>query len=365
MQENKDELLLKEEEFRYVTFPIKWPMIWKFYKKQVGNFWVSEEVDLSNDLNDWSKLSDNEQHFIKYVLAFFAASDGIVSENLVMNFCSEVKIMEAQYFYGFQNMMEAIHSQMYSRLIETYISDPKEKDKLFNAVETIPCIKKKAEWAQKWIGDTTYNRLPLFIQQALSNKKLQKKNKKVNDWVKKGKNCPSFAERLIAFAAVEGIFFSGSFCAIFWLKNKGIMPITLSNELISRDEGLHQDFACLLYSKLQNKLSTNIVHNIIKEAVEIEKEFIIESLPCKLIGMNSEKMSTYIEYVADRLLMVLGYPKLWNNNNPFPFMEMISLEGKTNFFERRVSEYGRSGININNDEKENNADNIIRFDVDF
>lgn len=352
------EPLLQIENSRYVLFPIKYEDIWEAYKTQVSNFWVAEEIDLSKDMIDWNKLNDSEKHFIKHVLAFFAASDGIVAENLVMNFCSEVQVLEASFFYGFQNMMEAVHSEMYSLLLDTYISDAKEKEHLFNAIETIPCIKQKANWAIKWIGDTSLQRLPAAIQDLLT--KYKGDNLEAAAWIQRGLNCPSFPERLVAFAAVEGIFFSGSFCAIFWLKNRGLMPgLTLSNEFISRDEGLHQDFACLLYSKLNTKLPEDKVHGIIREAVEIETEFIIDALPCKLIGMDSGKMQTYIQYVADRLLKQLGYTPIWNSQNPFNFMDMISVPGKTNFFERRVSEYRRHGIIKNQDE------NTIRFDAAF
>lgn len=351
------ETLLEPENARYVLFPIKDREIWDAYKTQVSLFWVPEEIDLNQDMADWKRLTDDERHFIKHVLAFFAASDGIVAENLVMNFCNEIQVLEASFFYGFQNMMEAVHSEMYSLLIDTYITDAAEKEQLFNAIETIPCVKRKAEWALKWIGDTSFQRLPKPVQDLL---KSQVSPEEVCRWVQQGLSCPTFAERLVAFAAVEGIFFSGSFCAIFWLKNRGLMPgLTLSNEFISRDEGLHQDFACLLYSKLQNKLPESKAHEIIQDAVKIEKEFIVDALPCKLIGMDSQKMSQYIEYVADRLLGQLGYGPVWKAVNPFSFMEMISLPGKTNFFERRVSEYRRHGIIKNKDE------NAVRFDVQF
>ena len=309
-----NEPLLTESEDRYVMFPIQDNDIWKMYKKQMDCFWRAEEIDLSKDLADWNKLTTNEQHFIKMVLAFFAASDGIVLENLGMRFMSEVQLSEARAFYGFQIMMENIHSETYSLLIDTYIKEGEEKSKLFKALENFECIKKKGDWAIKWINDKR----------------------------------SSFATRLLAFACVEGIFFSGAFCAIYWLKKRGLMPgLTFSNELISRDEGMHTDFAVLLYSKLKNKCSKKKVYELIKEAVAIEKEFICEALPCRLIGMNSDKMSQYIEFVADRLVSQLGYEKIFNTANPFDFMEMISLEGKTNFFERRVSEYSLSSGNKN------------------
>ena len=301
--------LLVENPNRYVMFPIEDADIWKSYKKQMDCFWRAEEVDLSKDYKDWEKLTDNEKYFIKMVLAFFAASDGIVLENLGMRFMSEVQMPEARAFYGFQIMMENIHSEMYSLLIDSYIKNDDEKDKCFKAIENFPCIKKKADWAIKWINDKR----------------------------------SAFATRLVAFACVEGIFFSGSFCAIYWLKKRGLMPgLTFSNELISRDEGMHTDFAVLLYSKLQKKISKSRIYEIIKEAVEIEKEFICDALPCRLIGMNSNLMSQYIEFVADRLVVQLGYEKIYNVGNPFDFMEMISIEGKTNFFEKRVGDYSLS-----------------------
>jgi len=290
-------------------FPLTDTDIWKAYKKQVDCFWRAEEIDFSDDLIHWKTLNNDEKHFIKMILAFFAASDGIVLENLGTRFLSEVQLPEARAAYGFQLMMENIHSETYSLLIDSYIKDEKEKMKLFQAINNFPCIKKKADWACKWIEDKR----------------------------------SSFATRLIAFACVEGIFFSGSFCSIFWLKKRGLMPgLTFSNELISRDEGMHTDFAILLYSKLNKKCKKKKVHDMIKDAVEIEKEFICEALPCKLIGMNSKLMSQYIEFVADRLLIQLGFPKLYDSANPFDFMEMISLEGKTNFFEKRVGEYSLS-----------------------
>ena len=307
----QNEPILEENKDRFVLFPIKHDDIWAFYKKAEASFWTAEEIDLSPDLIDWeNKLNDDERHFVKHVLAFFAASDGIVNENLAENFVAEVQYTEAKFFYGFQIAMENIHSETYSLLIDTYIKDSKEKNELFNAIETMDCVKKKADWALRWIDEG------------------------------------NFAERLIAFAAVEGIFFSGSFCSIFWLKKRGLMPgLSFSNELISRDEGLHCDFACLLYNNhLNNKLSTETVRGIILDAVEIEKEFILVSLPVKLIGMNSDLMSQYIEFVADRLLVELGCEKEFNVSNPFDFMDMISIQGKTNFFEKRVGEYQKAGV---------------------
>lgn len=304
------EPLLIENPHRFVLFPIQYHDIWEMYKKQQASFWVVDEIDLASDLKDWESLNDDERHFIKYVLAFFAASDGIVLENLAQNFSCEVQIPEVRCFYGFQLMMENIHSETYSLLIDTYIQDKAEKDFLFNAIENIETVKKKAEWAMKWINK--------------------------ND---------SFAERLIAFSAVEGIFFSGSFCAIFWLKKRSLLPgLSFSNELISRDEGMHTDFACLLYKYIQNKVPNDRIYEIIWEAVSIEHEFVSESLPVELIGMNSKLMMQYIEFVADRLLFTLGVPKYYNSTNPFEWMDMISLQGKTNFFEKKVSEYQKAGV---------------------
>lgn len=305
------EPILAENKDRFVLFPIQHDDIWSFYKKAEASFWTAEEIDLSPDLIDWeNKLNDNERHFVKHILAFFAASDGIVNENLAENFLAEVQYTEAKFFYGFQVAIENIHSETYSLLIDTYIKDTAEKNHLFNAIDTLDCVRKKADWALRWID--------------------------------KG----SFAERLVAFAAVEGIFFSGSFCSIFWLKKRGLMPgLSFSNELISRDEGLHCDFACLLYNNhLVNKLPQQQVVDIILDAVEIEKEFILDALPVKLIGMNSDLMSQYIEFVADRLLVELNCPKQFNVNNPFDFMDMISIQGKTNFFEKRVAEYQKAGV---------------------
>ncbi|WP_295122229.1 ribonucleoside-diphosphate reductase small subunit [uncultured Chitinophaga sp.] len=305
----ENEILLKENKDRFVLLPINYPKVWETYKRHEASFWTAEEIDLSADLKDWAALNDGERHFISHVLAFFAASDGIVNENLAVNFMSEVQIPEARCFYGFQIMMENIHSETYALLIDTYVKDPAEKDRLFHAIETVPAVKKKAEWALRWIDNGT------------------------------------FAERLVAFAAVEGIFFSGSFCSIFWLKKRGLMPgLTFSNELISRDEGLHCEFACLLYSMLQNKMTEQEIHNIISDAVAIEKEFITEALPVALIGMNADLMKQYIEFVADRWLNELGVSKIYNTANPFDFMEMISLQGKTNFFEKRVGDYQKSGV---------------------
>lgn len=318
------EILLKENKDRFVLLPIKYPQIWEMYKKHEASFWTAEEIDLQPDLKDWERLSDDEKHFVKHVLAFFSASDGIVNENLAVNFMKEVQLPEARCFYGFQIMIENIHSETYSLLIDTYIKDPIEKDRLFHAIETVPCVQKKAEWALRWI------------------------------------NNGSFAERLVAFAAVEGIFFSGSFCSIFWLKKRGLMPgLSFSNELISRDEGLHCDFACLLYGMLKNKLSQEKIYEIMTDAVQCEHEFVTDSLPVSLIGMNAKMMCQYIEFVADRLLLALGYPKIYNSTNPFDFMEMISLQGKTNFFEKRVSEYQKSGVNSNKEQQ------TIKFDEDF
>jgi ribonucleoside-diphosphate reductase beta chain len=305
------EPILEPNNNRFVLFPIQHDDIWSFYKRAEASFWTAEEIDLAPDLIDWeTKLTEDEKHFIKHVLAFFAASDGIVNENLAENFVAEVQYTEAKFFYGFQIAMENVHSETYSLLIDSYIQDTKEKNNLFNAIDTLDCVKKKADWALRWIDNG------------------------------------SFAERLIAFAAVEGIFFSGSFCSIFWLKKRGLMPgLSFSNELISRDEGLHCDFACLLYnSHLKNKLSKEKVQSIIMDAVEIEKEFVKDAIPVRLIGMNSDLMVQYIEFVADRLLLELGNDKVYNATNPFDFMDMISIQGKTNFFEKRVGEYQKAGV---------------------
>jgi len=318
------EPILKENPNRFVLFPIQHDEVWQMYKKAEASFWTAEEIDLTQDLKDWESLNDGERHFISHVLAFFAASDGIVNENLAVNFMQEVQLPEARCFYGFQIMMENIHAETYSLLIDTYIKKQSEKDHLFNALETVPCVKKKGEWALKWI------------------------------------NSENFTERLIAFAAVEGIFFSGSFCSIFWMKKRGLMPgLTFSNELISRDEGLHCDFACLLYSMLQNKLPEERVQAIIRDAVSIEQEFVTDALPVDLIGMNAKLMGQYIEFVADRLLLALGCGKVYNATNPFDFMEMISLQGKTNFFEKRVGEYQKAGVLGGSDK------NVFSLDEDF
>ena len=318
-----NEVLLTDDN-RFVMFPIKHDDIWQMYKKALESFWRAEEVDLSKDLKHWDGLSSDEQHFISMILAFFAASDGIVLENLGVRFMTDVKCSEARAFYGFQIAMENIHSEMYSLLIETYIKNKDKKETLFNAVENFQCIKDKANWAMKWIESER----------------------------------DSFAERLVAFAAVEGIFFSGAFCSIYWLKKRGLMPgLTFSNELISRDEALHTEFAVLLYSKLTNKLSQDRIYEIITEAVEIEKTFITEALPCRLIGMNSKLMKQYIEFVADRLLVQMGYEKYYKSTNPFSFMELISLEGKTNFFEKRVGEYALA--------TKTKTNNVFSFDSAF
>jgi ribonucleoside-diphosphate reductase beta chain len=325
---NNDHLepILQENPGRFVLFPIKYSEIWNMYKQAEASFWTAEEIDLQQDLTDWETLSEDEKHFIKHVLAFFAASDGIVNENLVVNFMTDVTVPEARCFYGFQVAIENIHAETYSLLIDTYINDNAEKTRLFNAMETIPAVKEKAEWALRWIDES---------------------------------EC--FAERLIAFAAVEGIFFSGSFCSIFWLKKRGLMPgLAFSNQLISRDEGLHCDFACLLYNMLDYKLDPAKVQKIICDAVDIEKKFVVEAIPVSLIGMNAELMTQYIEFVADRLLMSLGQQKMYNTENPFSWMEMISLEGKTNFFEQRVSEYQKAGV-MSNDA----TDNQFATDEDF
>jgi ribonucleoside-diphosphate reductase subunit M2 len=316
MSRSTNEILLTPDDNRFVMFPIRFDDIWEMYKKQVDCFWRPEEIDLSRDLIDWEKLNGDEKYFISMILAFFAASDGIVLENLAMRFMADVQISEARAFYGFQIAMENIHSHTYSLLIETYIKDREQKDKLFNAIVNYPCIKKKSDWAQKWIHD----------------------------------NRSSFATRLVAFACVEGIFFSGAFCSIYWLKKRGLMPgLTFSNELISRDEALHCEFAILLYSKLQKKIDKNRIHEIIKEAVEIETEFISQALPCKLIGMNSDLMTQYIKFVADRLVVQLGYKKIYNVENCFPWMELISLESKTNFFEKRNDSYALANKDVSED----------------
>ena len=319
--EDEYEPLLEPTLDRFTIFPLKHQNLWDLYKKAQMSNWTAEEIDLSKDMEDWVQLTDNEQKFIKYILAFFAGSDGIVFENINNNFADEVQASEARSFYGYQCHNEMVHGETYSKLIDKYIKDSSEKKQLFQAIQTIPCIERKAEWAMKWFD----------------------------------KSRP-FAERLFAFACVEGIFFSGSFCAIYWLKKRGLLPgLCFSNELISRDEGLHQEFAVELFNMLQQKPSKDIIHTIIKEAVEIEKGFILDALPCSLIGMNSEKMSEYIEYVSDRLLKQVGHPTIWNSKNPFDFMENISLDGKTNFFEKRVGDYGKL-----DDETEN-----IEFNEEF
>merc|ERR1719223_821527 len=306
----KSEPLLRDNPQRWVMFPIKHPEVWEIYKKHEASFWTAEEIDLSQVAKDWENLAESEQHFLKHVLAFFAASDGIVLENLAAQFSTEIQIPEARAFYGFQIAMENIHSETYSLLIEQYIRDPAEKETVFDAINTMPPVQEKANWAVQWMQTSN-----------------------------------SFAERLVAFAAVEGVLFSGSFCAIYWLKKRGLMPgLTFSNELISRDEGLHAEFACIVYGMLQNKLPESVVHDIIRGAVVAERKFICEALPCDLIGMNSELMTRYIEFVADRLLTALGHPKLYNATNPFDWMELISLQGKTNFFEKRVGEYQKAGV---------------------
>lgn len=319
-----DEPILRDSPGRYTLFPIQYDDIYQMYKRQVDSFWRPEEVDLSRDLNDWAKLTDDERHFISMTLAFFAGSDGIVMENISLRFLNEVKNAEARSFYAFQSAMESIHSEMYSILIETYIKDTAEKNKLFNAIANFPCISTKAKWAEKWIGDDD----------------------------------ASFASRLVAFACVEGIFFSSSFASIYWIKKRGLMPgLTLSNEFISRDEALHTEFAILLYSKLNNKISKARATEIIRDATEIEKSFITDSLPCRLIGMNAKLMTQYVEFVADRLSVQLGYEKIYGSHNPFEFMELISVETKTNFFERTNSEYALTNCT--------KADDIFEFNAEF
>ena len=323
------EPLLDPNPNRFCAFPIKYHSIWEMYKKAEASFWTAEEIDLGSDYKDWESLKSGEQHFVKHILAFFASSDGIVLENLAVRFMKEIQIPEARSFYGFQIAMEGIHSEVYSLLIDTYIRDPEEKNYLFHAIQTVPVIQKKGNWAIKWINSDR-----------------------------------SFAERLIAFACIEGIFFSGSFCSIFWLKKRNLMPgLTFSNELISRDEGLHRDFACLVYSHLTNKLDENTILEIINEAVEIEKEFVCDALPVSLIGMNQHLMSDYIEFVADHLLATLGLPKFYNKGNPFDWMELISLQGKTNFFEKRVADYQKSGVMESLNTKE--VKNTFAMDEDF
>lgn len=327
------EPLLVPNDNRFVLFPIKHQNVWEMYKKAEASFWTAEEIDLANDLKDWeTKLTNDERYFVTRVLAFFAASDGIVNENLAINFSNEIQIPEARCFYGFQIAMENVHAEVYSLLIDTYIKDAEEKSNLFNALETIPAVMKKAQWALKWLN----------------------------------KSCASFSERIVAFAAVEGIFFSASFCAIFWLKKRGLMPgLSFSNELISRDEGLHCDFACLIYSMLENKLPESRVREIIMNAVECEREFVTDALPFRLIGMNAEQMCAYVEFCADRMLVALGYSKAYNNQNPFEWMEMISMQGKTNFFEKRVGEYSKAKVGSTGSMEEKAKENAFSLDTDF
>src|SRR6478735_7792395 len=324
-----EEPLLRENKDRFVLFPIRQHDIWKYYKQAEASFWTAEEIDLSDDLKDWANLNDGERHFISHILAFFAASDGIVNENLAVNFMSEVQLPEARCFYGFQIMMENIHSETYALLIDTYIKDNATKNHLFHAIDTVPAVKKKAEWALRWIQNGT------------------------------------FAERLVAFADIEGIFFAGSFCSIFWLKKRGLMPgLTFSNELISRDEGLHTDFACMLYKDyIVNKPSESRIRELITEAVAFECEFITEALPVSLIGMNADMMKEYIKFCADRLMRQLGYSQIYNAKNPFDWMELISMQGKTNFFERKVSEYQKAGVV--NGTKEGAAGSQFAFSTDM
>jgi ribonucleoside-diphosphate reductase subunit M2 len=324
MSKINSEPLLTPNDKRFVMFPIEHDDIWKMYKKQIDCFWRAEEIDLSKDLTDWNRLEKDEQYFISMILAFFAASDGIVLENLATRFMGDVQVSEARAFYGFQIAIENIHNECYSLLIDTYIKDEENKERLFNAIDTFPCIKKKADWAKKWIAD----------------------------------NRSSFATRLVAFACIEGIFFSGAFCSIFWLKKRGLMPgLTFSNELISRDEALHTEFAILLYTKLQKKINKSRIYEIVREAVEIETEFICDALPCRIIGMNSDLMTQYIQFVADRLCLQLGYDKIYGTANPFPFMELISLESKTNFFEKRVADYALA--------TKDKDDDIFEFNAEF
>ncbi|CAK9098473.1 Ribonucleoside-diphosphate reductase small chain (Ribonucleotide reductase R2 subunit) (Ribonucleotide reductase small subunit) [Durusdinium trenchii] len=327
----RSEPLLQENSRRWVLLPIQYPKVYEMYKKHVASFWTAEEIDLARDMADWENLSENERHFVTHVLAFFAASDGIVLENLAINFSAEVQIPEVRAFYGFQMAMENIHSETYSLLIDRYIKDPVEKDRVFNAIVTMPAVEEKAKWAVQWMSQ----------------------------------EC-SFAERIVAFAAVEGILFSGSFCAIYWLKKRGLMPgLCYSNELISRDEGLHADFACLIYGMLHRKLPDDVAHEIVKGAVEAERTFICEALPCNLIGMNSVLMAQYIEFVADRLLVSLGHPKIFRSANPFDWMEMISLQGKTNFFEKRVAEYQKAGVMATVSSLPEEKHHVFCLDADF
>jgi len=324
----KTDPLLMENPRRWVLFPIQYPSIYEMYKKHEASFWTAEEIDLAQDGKDWDTLTDKEQHFVKHILAFFAASDGLVLENLASRFSCEIQVPEARCFYGFQIAMENIHSETYSLLIEQYIRDPVEKDRVFDAIHTMPAVEEKANWAVQWMNDDS-----------------------------------SFAERIVAFACVEGILFSGSFCAIYWLKKRGLMPgLTFSNELISRDEGLHTEFACLLYGLLQNQLPEDVVHGIVQGAVDAERKFICEALPCDVIGMNSGLMTKYIEFVADRLLTALGHSKLFGASNPFDWMELISLQGKTNFFEKRVGEYQKAGVMSSGNGEETKG---FSLDADF
>eukprot|EP00747_Dinoflagellata_sp_TGD_P139440 gnl/TRDRNA2_/TRDRNA2_175892_c0_seq44.p1 gnl/TRDRNA2_/TRDRNA2_175892_c0~~gnl/TRDRNA2_/TRDRNA2_175892_c0_seq44.p1 ORF type:complete len:350 (-),score=83.55 gnl/TRDRNA2_/TRDRNA2_175892_c0_seq44:157-1206(-) len=326
----KSDPLLMENPQRWVMFPIQYPQVWEMYKKHEASFWTAEEIDLSQDNKDWESLAEKEQHFIKHILAFFAASDGIVLENLAGAFSTEIQIPEARAFYGFQIAMENIHSETYSLLIEQYVKDPVERNSIFDAIHTMPAVKEKAEWAIQWMNQDN-----------------------------------SFAERVVAFACVEGVLFSGSFCAIYWLKKRGLMPgLTFSNELISRDEGLHAEFACLIYSMLQNPLPEDVVHDIVRGAVQVERKFICDALSCDLIGMNSDLMTRYIEFVADRLLAALGHKKLFNSVNPFDWMELISLQGKTNFFEKRVGEYQKAGVMTPAAGQDDNTKGFA-LDVDF
>lgn len=354
---------------RYTVFPISYHNLWKFYKQHLSTFWTAEEIKLTDDLDDWkNKLNDNERWFIKNILAFFAASDGIVNENLIVNFYNEVQIPEARQFYSVQMMIEAIHSETYSLLIDTYISNTEEKSRLFNAVETIPAVKRKADWAIKWIeqGSALQQMIPekhmewlQFLEDSDKYQDQQLNPKIIEALNYLVKERPSFAQRLLAFICVEGIFFSGSFCAIYWLKSRGLMPgLGTANSFISKDENLHAEFAIELYKMLENRLDETIVHNIFKEAVEIEKEFITESLPVSLIGMNCNLMSQYIEMVADRWLVLLGYNKIYNTQNPFPFMEMISLNEKVNFFENTVTNYQRANVGSTEEDRK------ITFDSD-
>lgn len=361
---NQEKIIKNEAIDRYTVFPIKYPNLWDFYKKHAGTVWFVEEIRLTDDIIDWNeKLNDQERFFIKNILAFFAASDGIVNENLVANFYNEVQIPEARNFYAIQMMIEAIHNEQYSLLIDTYIQDSDEKARLFSAIETIPAVKKKADWAIKWIeeGSSLQASLPnglLEIYKELEQiPGLDDKYKKALNYITHDR--PSFAQRLLAFICVEGIFFSGSFCAIYWLKNRGLMPgLCTANSFISKDENLHSELAIELYKMLDNRLEESLVHIIFKDAVTIEKEFITESLPVSLIGMNCNYMSQYIEYVADRWLVLLGYSKIYNSKNPFGFMELISVNEKTNFFENDVTNYQRPGVGNSNEHRE------IIFDSD-